>query len=170
MNPFKPASTFSTLGMFMLAAAPAFAVVVTPPGQSGAGVPVVIQGPMQFTKGGMKVPCATTLRGTVDGAGKLRITAAAFSGDFRCGKIAPSASEQTPWTGKFDSASQLTIDNMNVNVKVPLFGGQCGPSQIVVGITDTGKELLVSPKSVRLSGGCGMSGQLTVTPYLHVTP
>ncbi|MEO3958591.1 hypothetical protein [Chromobacterium piscinae] len=108
--------------------------------------------------------------GTVDGAGNILITSAAFKGIPVCRMIKASATAAAPWAGKVTSFNQLTIDQVMVNVNTPILGGQCGPSLVGGQIGDSGSETTISLSAAPLAGGCAISATLTTTPYMHVTP
>ncbi|WP_137940073.1 activator protein [Chitinivorax sp. B] len=151
-------------------AIPAFGITITPPGAGGMAIPFSAVGPASVSKSGVGISCTAVFNGTVDGGGNLRITSAAFSGSSLCRVIKANATSLTPWTGRVDSISQLTIDNASVDVRVILVGGICGPSKISAQITDNESETVIGLNNANLAGNCTISGTLSTTPYLHVTP
>lgn len=146
------------------------AATITPPGAGGAAIPFSAVGPAVVSKSGVDVDCTAVFSGTVDGAGNILITSAAFKGIPVCRMIKASATAAAPWVGKVTSFNQLTIDQVMVNVKTPILGGQCGPSLVGGQIGDSGSETAISLSAAPLAGGCAISATLTTTPYMHVTP
>ena len=153
-----------------LAAASACAVTITPPGPGGAAMPFSAVGPAKVGKLGVDLDCKAVFSGTVDGYGNVAITSASFSGGVLCKVIKPTASVTAPWTGHLDTATQLTLDNVAVNVKSPIAGGLCGPTKIVGSVADNGSETVIGLDAAQLSGGCSISATLSTTPYMRVTP
>ncbi|WP_156441056.1 activator protein [Burkholderia sp. ABCPW 14] len=154
---------------FLFAVGSAHAAVVTPPGPAGAPIPFTASGPATVSKAGIPIGCTIVFAGTIDGAGKVSVTSAAFSGSALCKVVKANATATSPWTGQVDNPMQLTIDNVLVNVAAPFVGGQCGPSRVTAQIRETDGETTIGLSNVALSGGCAISGALTTTPYLHVT-
>ncbi|POA97187.1 activator protein [Chromobacterium sinusclupearum] len=146
------------------------AVTITPPGAGGAAIPFSAVGPATVSKGGVDVDCNAVFSGTVDGAGNIRITSAAFKGIPVCRMIKASATAATPWVGRVTAQNQLAIVGVMVDVQAPILGGQCGPSQIAGTISDNGSETTIGLSSAPLAGGCAISAKLNTTPYMHVTP
>jgi len=167
MKTFKLVSVGSALAVLAAAAAPAFAVTVTPPGSGGAAIPLTAHGPTTLTKSGVSISCTATLTGTIDGAGDVKITSASFTGNSLCSSVVAA---KTPWTGTVLSPTQLALHGVAVNVNVPILGGACGPTDVSAGISvnATQKETLISLSKQALSGGCDVSGTLTTTPFLQV--
>ncbi|OQS40981.1 hypothetical protein [Chromobacterium haemolyticum] len=153
-----------------LVAASAFAVTITPPGPGGAAMPFSAVGPAKVSKLGIDLDCKAVFSGTVDGYGNVAITSASFSGGALCKLIKPTASVASPWTGHVDTATQLTLDNVSVNVKSPIAGGLCGPTKIVGSVADNGSETVIGLDAAQLSGGCSITATLNTTPYMRVTP
>ncbi|WP_157130987.1 activator protein [Burkholderia savannae] len=146
------------------------AVVITPPGSAGAPMPFTASGPATVSKAGIPIGCTIVFTGTIDGAGKLLVTSANFSGSALCKVVKANASVTSPWSGQVDGPNQLTLDNVSVNVNAPLVGGQCGPSKVVAQIREADGETVIGLNNVALSGGCGITGALTTNPYMHVSP
>ncbi len=138
--------------LLALGTAPAFAQVMVTPG--GA---ITAQGSTSLTAGGTTIACTTTLMGTVTTGGGVTIGSAAFSGgDPRCQAL---VALNLPWSGQFDSASQLTLSG--VQIAAPLAAINCGPDTIQPGYMN-------NPSTVNLNGtsldNCAISGTLQITP------
>lgn len=72
-----------------------------------------------LSKGSISANCVATFNGTITPAGIVNITSTTFTGtNSLCSLIKGSASGMNPWTGQADSATQLTINNAQVNVRV----------------------------------------------------
>ncbi|WP_146056911.1 activator protein [Chromobacterium alticapitis] len=166
-------SKFASAGacaLAWMASSMAGAATITPPGAGGAAIPFSAVGPSTVSKGGVDVDCNAVFSGTVDGAGNILITSAAFKGIPVCRMIKASASASAPWVGKVTGLNQLSIDGVMVNVNTPILGGQCGPSQVAGTIGDSGSETTIGLSAAPLAGGCAISATLGTTPYMHVTP
>ncbi|QEL55532.1 hypothetical protein [Chromobacterium paludis] len=146
------------------------AAEVTPPGPGGAAIPFSAVGPAVVGKSGIDVDCNAVFSGTVDGAGNILITSAAFKGIPVCRMIKASASASAPWVGRVTAQNQLVIDGVMVNVNTPILGGQCGPSQVAGTIADSGSDTTIGLSAAPLAGGCAISATLSTTPYMHVAP
>jgi hypothetical protein len=160
MKGFRLIPVGAALAFFVSAASPAFAVAVS---QSG---PITLNGATTLTKSGNSVGCTTTLTGTITGDGALSITSARFSGPAMCSLITPT---HLPWSGALTNAAGLTLNNVAVNVAVPVLGGQCGPTTVNASVAEnTQKETAISISKQQLTGGCEVSGTLTTTPVLLI--
>ncbi|AXE31559.1 hypothetical protein DK842_17625 [Chromobacterium phragmitis] len=146
------------------------AATITPPGAGGAAIPFSAVGPAVVSKSGIDVDCTAVFSGTVDGAGHVLITSAAFKGIPVCRMIKASATATAPWVGRVTAVNQLVIDQVMVNVNTPILGGQCGPSLVNGRIADSGSETTIELSAAPLAGGCAISATLATTPYMHVTP
>lgn len=160
----------ATACVALLSASVAQAVIISPPGSGGAPMPFTASGPATVSKAGIPIGCTVVFTGTIDGAGKLLITSASFSGSALCKVIKANASVTSPWSGQVDSPIQLTLDNVSVNVSAPFVGGQCGPSKVTAQIRESDGETIIGLNSITLSGGCSMTGALTTSPYMHISP
>jgi hypothetical protein len=165
MKTMRLISAGSVLAWLLAVTLPAHAITVTPPG------PFSAQGPFVLTKAGIRVVCETVLTGTISANGEMTITRASMSGNSLCKAIAPVISPRSGWTGRIESAQSLALDNVAVNVGIPISGGLCGPANIkaAISVNPASEETLFSFSNQVLTGGCSMSGTLTTTPYLSVT-
>lgn len=143
------------------AAAPAYAVTVSPAGA------ISLTGATTLGKSGISVSCTANLVGTITSSGEITITSAKFTGNSLCSVV---TANKLPWTGAVLSTTALSLNNVSVDVNVPLLGGICGPSPVAASITEntTLKETLIGLHSQVLSGGCTVSGTLQTTPFLTV--
>ena len=157
MKGFTVISVGAALAFFVSAAAPTFAVTVS------QGGPITLNGATTLTKSGNSIGCTATLTGTIKAEGALSIT---FSGAALCSLITPT---HLPWSGELTSTTGLTLNNVAVDVAVPVLGGQCGPTTINASVAEnTQKETAISISKQPLTGGCEVSGTLTTTPVLMV--
>lgn len=163
--PFVVALAFAAV-----AATPALAVtVVRVDGQpmNPNGEPFsATSAPLETTlsKGSISANCVATFNGTITPAGIVNITSTTFTGtNSLCGLIKGSASGTNPWTGQADSATQLTINNAQVNVTLL---GQCGPSKVVTSWTDANSSLTFS--NAALAPDCKVTGTVVTSPKFHV--
>jgi hypothetical protein len=161
MKGFRLVPVGAALAFFVAAAAPAFAVTVSPAG------PISLNGSTTLTKSGHSIGCKATMAGNVDSAGAISITAASFSGAPMCSLITPA---HLPWTGQVTNTAGLTLDKVAVDVAVPMLGGQCGPTTVNASIVQSTpqKETAINISQQQLTGGCEVSGTLTTTPFLTV--
>lgn len=160
MKGFTVISVGAALAFFVSAATPAFAVTVS------QGGPITLNGATTLTKSGNSIGCTATLTGTIKAEGALSITSARFSGAALCSLITPT---HLPWSGELTSTAGLTLNNVAVDVAVPVLGGQCGPTTINASVAEnTQKETAISISKQPLTGGCEVSGTLTTTPVLMV--
>jgi hypothetical protein len=151
---------------------PVCAVTVTPPGSSGKSIAFTASGPTVLGKSHIPLACETVLTGEISANGDVNITSVSMRGKGLCSKIEAEFSSQTPyWTGNIENPQSFALDNVAVNVKIPPFGGKCGPTNIKAAISSNPatKETIISFSPQLLSGGCSISGALTTTPYLTIT-
>ncbi|WP_152680375.1 activator protein [Chromobacterium subtsugae] len=170
MNTMNKLAMAGACALAWMMSSVAGAATITPPGAGGAAIPFSAVGPATVSKGGVDVDCSAVFSGTVDGAGNILITSAAFKGIPVCRMIKASATASAPWVGRVTAQNQLAIDGVMVNVNTPILGGQCGPSQIAGTITDSGSDTTIGLAAAPLAGGCAISATLTTTPYMRVTP
>jgi hypothetical protein len=167
---FKHLSAGSALALLLAATSSAFALSVTPPGPGKGLLPFSAKGATTLSASGITIGCTAVLTGTIDGSGAVTITSASFSGNGECALVVPTATSDTPWTGNVTSPNQLALNNVGVNVEVPIFGGKCGPTAIDADlrVKEPTKETILSFRKQMLSGGCEVSGSLTTTPFLNI--
>ncbi|PCE30602.1 activator protein [Burkholderia ubonensis] len=162
----KVVSAVAALALSSALAAPAFAVTVTrADGQpmNPNGEPFSALGLTVFIKGSNNTYCTTRFNGTITSSGILTITSTQFTGGGLCGVITGSASSASPWTGQADSATQLTINNVQVTVWE---FGTCGPAKVVAAWSDPKSQL--SFNLTELSPDCKMAGLLETSPKFQV--
>jgi hypothetical protein len=172
MKTMQLISAGSALAWLLALSAPVHAVTVTPPGPGGQPIAFTASGPTALGKAGLSVSCETVLTGKISGDGAVTITGASMRGMSLCKAIVPVFPPQTnAWTGNVENAQSLALDNVSVNVNVPIVGGTCGPSNIKASLSNhpDSKEMVITFSNQLLSGGCSISGSLTTTPYLNVT-
>lgn len=163
----------AALASVAFACASAYAgVTVTPPGPTGKPIPFTASGPTTLSKSGHSIGCNAVLTGQITGTGEVKITGASFTGAAFCSAIVPTFDGQSGhWQGNVESKSSLALDNVAIDVKLPVFGGKCGPTNIKAAITQDAakKETVISFSHQQLSGGCEISGSTTTTPYMVIT-
>jgi hypothetical protein len=133
------------------------------------GEPFSAQGMMNHTKYTVVASCNTWLNGTVTATGVVTITSVTITGSSACKLLQPTATSVTPWTGQFDSPTQLTINNMAIDWQVL---GPCGPSKVTAqwantlpgGSTQSGLTL----NNAVLAPNCSATGGLVTSPKLQV--
>ncbi|AOJ09060.1 activator protein [Burkholderia mayonis] len=117
-----------------------------------------------LSKGSITANCVATFNGTITSAGVVNITSTTFAGsNSLCGLIKGSASGLNPWTGQADSATQLTINNAQVNVTLL---GQCGPSKVVTSWNDVNSSITFS--NAVLAPDCKVTGTVVTSPKFRV--
>lgn len=142
-----------------LATGAAQALEVTPAGAFSAS------GELTLGKSLATVHCATTFGGTLQADGHFVVENVTFSGGFLCRRVQALG---LPWQGRADSATQLTIDGMQVEVHTPLLGGRCGPVAVVAAWEP---DLSAAHfRKVALAPDCRLDGRLQTTPRLQVSP
>lgn len=149
-----------------VSAAPVFAVTVSrADGQpmNPNGEPFSASGLTALAKGSINANCNATFNGTITSTGIVNITSTTFSGGATCGLISGSASSTSPWTGQADSTTQLSINNVKVNVTLL---GTCGPSKVVTAWSDSNSSLTFDKSA--LTPDCTVSGTVATSPKFHV--
>ncbi|WP_423367863.1 activator protein [Burkholderia sp. LMG 32019] len=162
----KIVSLVAAVAFTAVSAAPAFAVTVTrADGQAmnPNGEPFSATGLTNLSKGSISATCSATFNGTITSTGIVNITSTTFSGAATCGLINGSASSTSPWTGQADSATQLTINNVKVNVTLL---GTCGPSKVVTTWSDPNSSLTFN--NATLTPDCTVGGTVATSPKFHV--
>ncbi|ABB10662.1 hypothetical protein [Burkholderia lata] len=160
------ASLVAAVVFTAVSAAPAFAVTVSrADGQpmNPNGEPFSAAGLTALSIKQIIANCSVTFNGTITPAGIVNVASVQFNGGSVCQLVSGSASGSSPWTGQVDSATQLSINNAQVDFKV--LGG-CGPSKIVA--TWSNSNSLLTFSNAELTPDCKFSGPLTVSPKLHV--
>ncbi|AOJ42879.1 activator protein [Burkholderia lata] len=160
------ASLVAAVVFTAVSAAPALAVTVSRvDGQpiNPNGEPFSATGGMLLIKGAINTVCTLTFNGTVTPAGIVNVTSAQFNGGNWCPLISTTASSASPWTGQVDSATQISIDNAQVSIKLL---GTCGPSKVAGAWSDSKSSL--SFNNVDLTPDCKLAGELVTSPKLHV--
>ncbi|KAF1033546.1 MAG: hypothetical protein GAK33_06182 [Burkholderia lata] len=160
------ASLVAAVAFTAVSAAPAFAVTVSRvDGQpmNPNGEPFSATGLTNLSKKAIVANCSVTLNGTITPAGIVNIASVQFNGGSLCLLVSGNATSASPWPGQVDSATQLSIDNAQVDFKV--LGG-CGPSKIVA--TWSNSNSLLTFSNAELTPDCKFSGPLVVSPKLHV--
>ena len=115
-----------------------------------------------LSKGAITAGCTATFNGTITSTGIVNITSTTFTGGATCSLISGSASSTSPWTGQADSTTQLSINNVKVNVTLL---GTCGPSKVMTW-SDTNSSLAFN-NSV-LTPDCTVAGTVLTSPKFHV--
>lgn len=128
-----------------------------------AGEPFSASGLTNLSKGAINAACTATFNGTITSTGIVNITSTTFSGGATCGLISGSASSTSPWTGQADSATQLSINNVKVNVTLL---GACGPTKVVTAWTDSNSSLTFD--NATLTPDCKVGGTVLTSPKFHV--
>ncbi|NIE84182.1 MULTISPECIES: hypothetical protein [unclassified Burkholderia] len=164
----KVASLVVALAVSSALAAPAFAVTVSRADgnpMNPNGEPFSATGGTTLTKGTIVANCLATFNGTITSSGIVTITSTTFTpaSSALCGLIQGSATSTNPWTGQADTATQLTINNAQVNASIL---GTCGPSQVVTTWNNGGSSLTFN--NAVLTPNCSVSGTVTTSPKLLV--
>lgn len=160
MNRIHPRFSQAMAALLLVLAAATQAVTVSPAG------PFSATGRLALTKGIVPVSCMTTFTGTVSAEGRITITSLTFSGsNFICKRITALG---LPWSGHADSDTQLTLNGMQVDIRAPLLGGQCGPVNVVA--TWDGNLSAAHFKKAQLLPDCSIDGVMTTSPKVIVTP
>ncbi|AOK14555.1 activator protein [Burkholderia cepacia] len=162
----KAVSAVAALALSSALAAPAFAVTVSrADGQpmNPNGEPFSASGITGLSKGGISANCNATFNGTITSTGIVSITSTQFTGGGTCGLISGSASSTSPWTGQADSTTQLSINNVKVNVTLL---GTCGPSKVVTTWSDPNSSLTFN--NATLTPDCTVGGTVSTSPKFHV--
>ncbi len=127
------------------------------------GEPFSASGLTNLSKGSINASCTSTFNGTITSTGIVNITSATFTGGATCSLISGSASSTSPWTGQADSTTQLSINNVQVNVSLL---GPCGPSKVVTAWSDANSSLTFN--NAALTPNCTVSGTVVTSPSFHV--
>ncbi len=127
------------------------------------GEPFSVSGLTTLSKGSISANCTATFNGTITSTGIVHITSTQFAGGATCGLISGSASSTSPWTGQADSTTQLSINNVQVNVALL---GACGPSKVVTAWSDPNSSLTFN--NAALTPNCTVSGTVATSPKFHV--
>ncbi len=166
MNIRQIASLVAAVVFTTISAAPAFAVTVS----RADGQPMnpnaeafSASGVMSLTKGAINTVCTLTFNGTITPAGIVNVTSAQFNGGNWCPFVSTTASSASPWTGQVESATQISIDNAQVSIKLL---GTCGPGKVVEAWNDAKSSLTFN--NVDLTPDCRLAGELVTSPKLHV--
>ncbi|VWC67903.1 activator protein [Burkholderia lata] len=160
------ASLVAAVVFTAISAAPAFAVTVSRvDGQpmNPNGEPFSATGLTTLSKKSIVSNCSVTFNGTITPAGIVNITSVQYSGGNWCPATSSTASSASPWTGQVDSATQLSIDNAQVDFKLL---GACGPSKLVAAWNDSNASLTFN--NAVWTPDCVWSGTLMASPKLHV--
>jgi hypothetical protein len=133
-------------------------VTVAPAGAFSAS------GKLAMKKGAVPVSCHTTFNGQVSEKGAIRVTEVIFGGmNPLCKSIKALA---LPWQGQVDNPGRLTVDDMQVKVRVPLLGGICGPGPVTL---DWGNaDGSATFDAVTLGPDCAMDGTMVTTPQVDI--
>ncbi|MCG8394613.1 MAG: hypothetical protein MI745_16175 [Pseudomonadales bacterium] len=141
-------------------------------GVAGADVTVAPAGPfsasgkLDMKKGSIPVSCDTTFDGHVDDRGAIRVTAVSFGGlNPLCKSIKALG---LPWQGQVDHPARLTVQDMQVKVRVPLLGGVCGPGP--VSLAWRNDQASATFDAVSLGPDCAMDGTMLTTPAVDIRP
>lgn len=74
-----------------------------------------------------------------------------------------------PWQGQVDHPDRLTVDDMQVKVRVPLLGGICGPGPVTLAWGN--KDGSATFDAVTLGPDCAMDGTMITSPrWISVVP
>ncbi|MEN2472628.1 MULTISPECIES: activator protein [Burkholderia] len=167
MNIRQIAALLVAAAFTAVSAAPAFAVTVSrADGQpmNPNGEPFSASGLTSLHKGAVNpINCTATVNGTVTPAGIVNITSTQFTGGALCVLITGNASSATPWTGNVDSTTQVSIDNVKVNVQLL---GTCGPSKVTATWSDPNSSLTFD--NAPLTPDCALDGRVVTSPRFHV--
>ena len=161
------ASLVAAVVFTAVSAAPAFAVTISrADGQpmNPNGEPFSAAGLSTLQKGAVSpINCTLTLNGTVTSTGIINITSTQFTGGALCGLITGSASSAAPWTGQVDSTTQVSINNVKLNVTLL---GTCGPSKVTAAWNDQNSSTAFN--NTVLTPDCSVNGTVMTSPNFHV--
>ncbi|CAJ0712846.1 hypothetical protein LMG6871_00566 [Ralstonia edaphis] len=160
------------LMLSMMSAVPALAVTVSridglP--MDPAGEPFSAVGSLTLQRDALAAPCNVTLNGTITTSGTVRVTSVTIpkKSGTNCLFFSSSASGVQPWTGQFDSATQLTFNNATLSVPGV---GSCGPSKLALnwtGAVNADPPTITFVNAV-LEPSCKITGTAAITPGLVV--
>ena len=123
-------------------------------------------GELAMKKGSIPVSCNTTFDGQVSEHGEITVTAVSFGGfNPLCKSIKALG---LPWQGQVDDPGRLTVQDMQVKVRVPLLGGICGPGPVT--LTWTNDPAAATFDAVTLGPDCAMNGTMLTTPPVDIRP
>ena len=118
------------------------------------------KGSLMLTAAGTTVSCKADLTGATTATGKASIAGATFTGtSVVCSLITPTG---LPWAMSATSATKAVIDNVAVSGG----GSSCGPTNVPITVTSTGKFRF---NHITLSGGCMVNGSLQTAPVIKIT-
>lgn len=161
------ASLVAAVVFTAVSAAPAFAVTVSrADGQpmNPNGEPFSASGLATLQKGAVSpISCTATFNGTVTSTGIVNITSTQFTGGALCGLITGSASSATPWTGQVDSTTQVSINNVKLNVTLL---GTCGPSKVTAAWSNM--DSTATFNNAVLTPDCTVNGRVMTSPRFYV--
>lgn len=121
-------------------------------------------GELAMKKGSIPVSCNTTFDGQVSEHGEIIVTAVSFGGfNPLCKSIKALG---LPWQGQVDDPGQLTVQDMQVKVRVPLLGGICGPGPVTLAWTN--EQAAATFEAVTLGPDCAMDGTMLTTPPVDI--
>ncbi|KVA53918.1 activator protein [Burkholderia cepacia] len=167
MNIRQIASLVGAVVFMASSAAPAFAATVSRvDGQpmNPNGEPFSASGLTSVQKGAFSpISCTTTVNGTVTPTGIINITSTQFTGGTLCVLFTGSASSAAPWTGNVDSTTQVSIDNVKLDMRVL---GTCGPSKVTTAWSDPDSRLTLN--NAVLTPDCTVNGWIMTSPKFHV--
>ncbi|MBN3835368.1 activator protein [Burkholderia sp. Ac-20344] len=167
MNIRQIASLAASAGFAAVSAAPAFAVTVSRADglpMNPNGEPFSASGLTTLHKGAVSpINCTATFNGTVTPIGIVNVTSTQFAGGALCGLITGSATSATPWTGQVDSTTQVSINDVKLNVIVL---GTCGPSKVPAAWID--RDASVTLSDAVLTPDCTVDGRVATSPRFHV--
>ncbi|MGJ3256947.1 MAG: activator protein [Alcanivorax sp.] len=139
-------------------------------GVAGADVKVApagafsASGKLAMKKGAIPVSCHTTFNGQVSEQGAIQVTEVIFGGmNPLCKSI---KALELPWQGQVNTPGRLTVDDMQVKIRVPLLGGVCGPGPVslVWGNADGSATF----DAVTLGPDCAMDGTMVTSPQVDI--
>lgn len=123
-------------------------------------------GDLSMKKGSIPVSCKTTFDGEVGRHGAITVTAVHFGGfNPLCKSIKALG---LPWQGQVETPGQLTVQDMQVKVRVPLLGGVCGPGPVTLAWTNHNAGATFD--AVTLGPDCAMDGTMLTTPPVNIQP
>ena len=71
-----------------------------------------------------------------------------------------------PWQGQVDNPGRLTVDDMQVKVRVPLLGGICGPGPVSLAWGNSDGSATFD--AVTLGPDCAMDGTMVTSPQVDI--
>lgn len=164
-------TTAFALMLSMASAAPALAVTVSRSDglpMDPNGEPFSAVAPLTLQKGSLGTGCNVTFNGTVTSAGIVRITSITIPKKTGyCVFFSSTVSSVQPWTGQFDSATQLTINNATLST---LGLGTCGPNKLTLNWVSSANydAPTITFLNTTLDPDCKMTGTAVVAPDLIV--